>query len=193
MKNADVLDIGTKERMLLARGLLDQRAFYRLTDQLYRSRALAEAYEAALDGITELLGCERASILRFDAMGVMRFVASRGLSDAYRAAVEGHSPWEQGVEDPDPIYVADIEIAAVPESLKAVIRSEGIRALAFIPLTVNRTVVGKFMLYHAVPHEFDLREREIALIIARQLGFSIERQAADVAAGRLVALIEFLR
>ncbi|MGE4249869.1 MAG: PAS domain S-box protein [Parvibaculaceae bacterium] len=185
-----VVDSDIIERTRLTRGLLEQRAFYRLTDRLYRSRALAEAYEAALDAIVELLGCEKASILRFDPAGVMRFVASRGLSDAYRAAVEGHSPWRKGDVDPDSIYVADIEKAKEPESLKATIRVEGIRALGFIPLTVNQAVVGKFMLYHTAPHEFDERERQIALIIARQLGFSIERQAADVAAGRLVALVE---
>jgi hypothetical protein len=33
----------------------------------------------------------RASILLFDPDGVMRFKASRGLSEAYRAAVEGHA------------------------------------------------------------------------------------------------------
>lgn len=190
MKKADVIDIGTEERMLLTRGLFDQRAFYRLTDRLYRSHSVEEAYEAALDAMKELLGCERVSILRFDVAGVMRFMAARGLSDGYRKAVEGHTPWRPGDKDPEPIYVADIEAANEPESLKAVIRSEGIRALAFIPLTVNQAVVGKFMLYYETPREFDERERQIALIIARQLGFSIERQAADVTTARLVALVD---
>jgi hypothetical protein len=32
-----------------------------------------------------------------DDAGVMRFAAWRGLSDAYRRAVEGHSAWVEGV------------------------------------------------------------------------------------------------
>jgi PAS domain S-box-containing protein len=190
MKNADVVDISTQERMLLTRGLFDQQAFYRLTDRLYRSHNIEEAYEAALDAMNHLLGCDRASILRFDAAGMMRFVAARGLSDTYVKAVEGHTPWRPGDKDPAAIYIADIEATLESEALKAVIRKEGIRSLAFIPLTVKQVVVGKFMLYHETPHEFDERERQIALTIARQLGFSIERQAAEFGAARLVALVE---
>ncbi|MGE4056309.1 MAG: histidine kinase, partial [Vicinamibacterales bacterium] len=69
----------------------------------------AEAiYEAALDALREGLGVSRASILLFDADGVMRFKAHRGLSDAYRAAVEGHTPWTPDSPDPQPIVVVDV-------------------------------------------------------------------------------------
>src|SRR4051794_3812999 len=78
-------------------------ALYRLTDRLYRAHAAPEVYEAALGAILAALGCSRASILLFDAEGVMRFVASRGLSETYRNAVEGHSPWRPGDKDPQPI------------------------------------------------------------------------------------------
>ena len=108
MKKPRGSGVGARERLLLKQGLAEQRAFYRLTDRLYRSRELAEAYEAVLDAIEDLLGCKKASILRFDASGVMRFVAWRGLSEAYRHALEGHTPWKEGERDPDPIYVADI-------------------------------------------------------------------------------------
>ena len=72
------------------------RALYRLTDQLYRARSLDDIYNAALDAIVDTLGCSRASVLLFDDAYVMRFVAWRGLSDDYRKAVEGHSPWQRG-------------------------------------------------------------------------------------------------
>ena len=182
--------VGSRERLLLTQGIAEQRAFYRLTDRLYRSRGVAEAYEAALDAIEELLGCKRASILRFDDSGVMRFVASRGLSESYRKKVEGHTPWKQGERDPDPIYVADIEKANESETIRATVRAEGIRALAFVPLTIKRRVVGKFMAYHDNPHDFSDDERGIALSVARQLSFCLERQSADIATGRLVALVE---
>ena len=47
--------------------------------------SLNDIYEAALDAIIAALHCSRASILRCDTDGVMRFVAWRGLSDRYRA------------------------------------------------------------------------------------------------------------
>jgi len=74
----------------------------------------------------------------------MRFVASHGLSDDYCAAVTGHSPWKPGDQDPEAIFVDDSENMNEPENLKAVVRREGIRALGFVPLTVNRSAVGKF-------------------------------------------------
>lgn len=190
MKKAGTRGTGPRERQSLRRGMAEQRAFYRLTDRLYRSRNLEEAYEAALDAIEDLLGCKRASILRFDASGVIRFVAWRGLSETYRRAVDGHTPWKQGEQDPDPIYISDIDKTNESESLKATIRAEGIRALAFVPLTINRAVVGKFMAYRDRRHDFTDDERAIALSVARQLSFCLERQAADVSAGRLVALVD---
>jgi GAF domain-containing protein len=73
---------------------------FRFTDRLYRARSLNEVYDSALDAIADGLSCPRASILRFDTEGVMRFVAWRGLSEKYRLAVDGHSPWRPGRRPP---------------------------------------------------------------------------------------------
>ena len=91
---------------------------FQFTDDLYRANSPADVYNATFTAIERALGCDRASILRFDDAGVMRFVASRGLSDAYRKAVDGHSPWKPGDKNPDPIFIADIDAADMPEALK---------------------------------------------------------------------------
>jgi PAS domain S-box-containing protein len=155
------------------------QGLYALTDRLYRAEALQDVFEAALDAITGTLGSARASILLFDEHGVMRFVASRGLSAAYRAAVDGHSPWTAGTRDPGPILVPDITATGEPDWLKQTVARENIRALAFIPLVARRRTVGKFMIYHAEPHAFGEREVELAIAIARQVGFGVERFRAE--------------
>src|SRR3954451_7721393 len=81
---------------------------YWLTDRLYRAETPNDVYEAALDAITRALGCTRASVLLLDDTGTMRFAAWRGLSDAYRRAVEGHSPWPCNVKDPQPVCIHDV-------------------------------------------------------------------------------------
>ena len=81
---------------------------YRLTDRLYRAADLEDVLSVAMDAITEGLGCEKCSILLFDAEGVMRFVAWRGLSDHYRKTLEGHTPWSRETADPPPLFIADI-------------------------------------------------------------------------------------
>ena len=61
----------------------------------------------------------------FDEAGVMQFVAWRGLSDGYRAAVDGHSPWKPDDRDPDPIFVSDIDETDEPDWLKDRIKGGG--------------------------------------------------------------------
>ena len=154
-------------------------ALYRLTDRLYRARAAEDVYDAALDAIVGTLGCARASILLFNEQGIMEFVAWRGLSDHYRTTLRGHSPWKPGDRDPEPIFVPDIDETSESDAVKATILAEGIRALGFIPLMANGAVVGKFMTYYPEPRHFAQHEIELAVTIARQVGFSIERMRAD--------------
>ncbi len=154
-------------------------ALYQFTDRLQRAASLDDVYGPALDAILGALQCSRASILLRDHAGVMRFVASRGLSDPYQRAVEGHSPWGPEVHDAEPICVDDVADAAFPQSLKSVVTKEGIHALAFIPLQPAGRLIGKFMTYYDTPHAFTRAEIDVAVTIARQLGFGIERTRAE--------------
>ena len=152
---------------------------YTLTDRLYRARSAGDVYAAALEAIVGMLGCARASILLFDAAGVMRFVAWRGLSAEYRERLDGHTPWTPGERDPQPIFVSNIDDTNEPAEVKASIKKEGIRALAFIPLMARGGCVGKFMTYYDAPRPFTPHEIDIAVTIARQVGFCIERLLND--------------
>jgi len=164
-----------------------QAALHQFTDRLFRASSVEEVHEAALDAIVRALGCDRASILMFDRSGVMKFLAWRGLSEGYRRTVEGHSPWTRESKDPQPISIEDIDSANLEAPLKATVQAEGIGALAFIPLIANGALVGKFMAYYSTPHVFSDGELDIAVTIARQLGFSIERMRAEEAKALLLA------
>ena len=176
-----VRDITERKRAqeALAKRADEQAALYQFTDRLFRSGSVTDIYDAALDAIVPALGCDRASILLFDDSGVMRFVAWRGLSDIYRRAVEGHSPWTRDDRNPQPITIDDLDTAELDASLKATVKAEGIGALAFIPLTVRGQLVGKFMTYYRARHVFTRSELDLAVTIARQLGFSLERLRAE--------------
>lgn len=165
----------------LAQRIEEQTALYQLTDSLHRARSLDDVFESALNAITRALRCPRASILLFDDAGIMRFVAWRGLSDAYRTATDGHSPWARDCKDPQPICLDDMAQADLDAPLKATIEKEGIGALAFIPLVTNDELVGKFMAYYDAPHEFTEGEMDVAVTIGRQLGFSVQRMRAEEA------------
>jgi PAS domain S-box-containing protein len=111
----------------------------------------------------------------------MQFVADRGLSQDYKTKLRGHSPWRPEDTDAEPIFVRDIEATSESDAVKKVIRDEDIRSLALIPLFAGGRVIGKFMTYHADYHDFSEAERQLAIVVARQLAFSIERHRSEEA------------
>ena len=172
---------------ILARRAEEQAALYRFTDRLYRAASLEDIYQAALDAIIAALHCSRASILRRDAGGVMRFAAWRGLSESYRSAVEGHSPWRADEINPELVCLADIAGADFGPQVNAAVKREGIGALACIPLMAEGKLVGKFMAYYDAPRELTGEDTDLALTLARQLGFAIERMRAEQARAAMEA------
>ena len=185
-------DINERKRIEaeLAQRAEEQAALHQFTQRLQHARSLGDVYGAALDAIQRALGCQRVSILLFDSKGAMRFVAWGGLSDDYRAAVDGHSPWSSDSEDPTPISIGDIERADLADGLKQTIRREGIGALAFIPVLESGRLLGKFMAYYDEPHDFSPAQIEVAQTLAHQLGFGIGRVRAQKASQQLVSIVE---
>ena len=163
----------------LAQRMHDLTTLIRFTEHLQTSKTFGETYDAALDAIQSALACDRASVLLFDSAKVMRFVAHRGLSEDYRKAVDGHSPWNADSQDPEPICVGDAELSDLPDTLKATVKAEGIRALAFIPLITKGRLIGKFMTYYREPHQFSSEEIKLANTIAQQFAIAIDRLLAQ--------------
>ena len=170
----DITDRKVAEHAL-ARRRDEQTALVEFSGQLQHVSSMQQLYDVALDAIVRALGCQRAAILLFDSSHFMHFVAWRGLSDGYRRAVEGHSPWTREEKNPQAIYFEEIEKSDLSGALKKTIAGEGIGAVAFIPIQEGDQLVGKFMAYYDMPHRFSEPEFDVALTIARQLGFSITR------------------
>lgn len=165
----------------LARRSEEQAALFRFSERLQYATSLPDVYDAGLDAILAALACKCASILLFDDSDVMRFVGWRGLSDGYRKAVEGHSPWDRDERNPRPVYFEDIGVSALSVALKETIAREHIAAVAFIPILIDGRLAGKFMAYYDRPHHFVEPEIDVALTLARQLGFGIARLRAEQA------------
>lgn len=145
-------------------------------EQLYRfAQAVVEAdgvevvFDAAFVAIERALGARRAAILRLDSAGSMRFKAWRGLSDAYRSAVEGHNPWRADDAAPAPVLVADAQNEPTLSAYRELFQRECIGALAFVPLTSAGRLLGKFMVYYDTPHTFTRADVETAHAIANHL------------------------
>lgn len=167
-------------------------AIAQLTESLGRASTLDAVYEGALDALQRGLGVERASVLLFDAANVMSFVAWRGLSDGYRQAVNGHTPWTPESRDATPICIPDSHADESLAAYRRVFEGEGIRALGFFPLIHRDEVIGKFMLYYREPHTFAEEEVQLAQTIAGQIAFGVARVRAELKLKREHDRLSFL-
>ena len=171
-----------------------QLALYQFAQVQNIATNIAEIYDVSLEAILSALGCHRASILLFDKENVMRSVAWRGLSERYRKAVEGHSPWKPDAKSPRPVCIADADIADIPKPLQSTIRSEGIRAAAFFPLVSSQKLIGKLVACYNAPHQFTNDELKLATTIARQIAQAIQhyrdQEALRESEARLRATVE---
>jgi PAS domain S-box-containing protein len=177
----------TREITSRKRAEEQQRALYDLVAAVNRAATLRDVFGLALDAVLRVHASSRAAILLRDDSGVMRFVASTGLSEAYQKAVEGHSPWAPGDPKPQPIAIADVASADLDEHLRAVIAREGIAALAFVPLVSDQRLVGKVMIYRDAPHAFSEAEFRQLEAITSQVAFAIERHRSSERLEHLVA------
>ena len=181
----------------LARRMDEQAALYQFSECLQHVASIQEIYEVALEAIVRAFDCERASILMFDETGVLRFVAWRGLSQNYRKAVEGYSPWARDETSPKPVAIEDVAVSDLFTDLKDVIVREKIGAVVFIPILQNGRLAGMFMVYYDRPYRLRAPQVEVALTLALQLSFSAARlkaekarSAAERSAVQLVAIVE---
>jgi len=166
------------------------RTLYQLLAALSRAGSLEDVYDVTLSSLLDATAADRAALLLFDDDGVIRFKASKGLSADYQAAVEGHSPWPRGTRDAQPLLVPDVLADESLAPYRKVLQREGIRAIAFVPLALDAGVIGKFMLYYAMPHECTADELEIANTIAAHVALASQRKRLEIAGLHLAAIVE---
>jgi GAF domain-containing protein len=161
--------------------MLFRGALHRLVDQAASAGSLDEVYQTALKCVQDGLNVERVSLLMFDATGTMRFVAWSGLSETYRKAVDGHSPWRQKETKAAPLLVENVEHDPALAAHLSDFRRESICALAFVPVQFGLNLLGKFMLYYREPHAFSNDEIAVAEQIADHVASALVHHRVSVA------------
>ncbi len=165
-RSAELLDLRLKQQEILLK----------LSDAISHADSPEAIFKFALNAIKDGLGVERASILLMDESREMRFVAWVGLSDAYRRAVQGHSPWKPEVRNPKPLYIVNVATHSRTRDYLSVLKRESINSIAFIPLAHRGRLIGKFMLYYKERHRFSDFEKSFTQTLANQLAISVIRK-----------------
>lgn len=149
-------------------------------EKLNRATTLEEIYRIAMEGIINILGADRASILLFTEDGKMHFKGWVNLSEEYRRQVDGHSPWGQNEIDATPIWISHIRKSGFEAEIRQAIEKEGIVSLGFVPLKSQIRLLGKFMIYYNSEHTFTTEEKNFAQILAENLAAAISRANAHL-------------
>jgi GAF domain-containing protein len=109
-------------------------SLYRLSEAVNGAETVEAVYRIALDAIEAALGVTRAAVSRLCGVGAMRVEASRQMSEELRATAQGYNPWSADGEEPQAIFVGDVRTAEPLAAYRPVLETEGIAALAFVPL-----------------------------------------------------------
>jgi GAF domain-containing protein len=107
---------------------------YRFASTVVAAERVDQVLEGALDAAEGALDAEHAAVLLFDDSGVMRFCRWRRLSASFRAEAEGHCPWGPSATEPRAGLVEDAFNEPSLSAMRPPFKSEGIGALAFVPL-----------------------------------------------------------
>ena len=158
---------------------LQIKAIHRLATAVNRATTMDEIYAAAIDGLVTALPISRAAILTWGEDDRMHFRAWQGLSDRYRQVADGHSPWPREARDPEPLLMSDPLSEPLDQALKAVLRSEGIYGLAFIPLLHRGSLLGKLMMYADHPGAIHVDAIQLAETLADHVAFALARKQAE--------------
>jgi len=152
-----------------------------LTGAISRAQEPPEIYKAVTQTLVRALAADRAAVLLFDRDDKLRFEEWVGLSDEYRNAMEGHTYWQRGARDAQPIAVSDVTQDSFHSARVRDYAKEGIRAAAFFPLIGSGGVMGGIILYYNTPHEFQSDQLQITELIASQVSLAVERHCAQTA------------
>lgn len=185
----DMTERKQTEKLLTAR-LRELAIVHALSTELTQAGELEDIYQSAVRAVLDATSADKGSLLLFDDDRVMRFKAWHGLSEEYRRAVEGHTPWQPGEKNPQPVVVEDMMEDESLKDHREAFAKEGIRALAFIPLVYKDRLLGKFMIYYTTPHEFLRSELRIVSTIGNQVAFSIEQKRFEQMLQKLNATLE---
>lgn len=165
--------------LAVQKNMLRLNAVNKIMETVTHGDELEKIFDEALAALEAALDTNRSAILLADQNGTMHFTSWHNLSEPYRTAADGHSPWKAGDPSIHTIIVSDVEQDQTLHALLKSIIDEGIRSLIFVPLLYKGTLIGKFMIYYAQVSHPDSHDIEFAETIAGHVAVAISKKNAE--------------
>ena len=134
-----------------------------------------------LDQTMSLFAADRGGVFLVDGGGLSVPRVSRGLSDAYLAAVHSSprsSLGTRAVEAGRPLASADYLSEPLDADLRATVRREGFTSVAAAPLVADGAPLGLLILYHDRRRPYDSHDLDVLGRIAESASASIRNARA---------------
>jgi nitrate/nitrite-specific signal transduction histidine kinase len=141
------------------------------------SLALDEVLDGALDKTMEVLDIEACGIYLLDERAeYLTIAAQRGLTPKVVAGADrlriGEGLSGRVAESGEPLVVRDL--AAEPRLTRMVVREEGLRSVAIVPLRSKGRTLGTFFAMTYELHEFTDRNVQLLSSIGHQIGMAVD-------------------
>jgi two-component sensor histidine kinase len=163
----------------LTRHLVETEAIYRLADAVSKASRVEEIYPLVLDTLQIALRVDCGAIALFDADGVIRFQASRGLSYELQILLTGYSPWTFAERHARPMPIDQVENDKRLGLYGKMIMAQNIRSIAYVPLAYGKQLLGQFLIGSVQSRKWDDNEMHLAQTIAGHVTFAMERMCAE--------------
>ena len=142
-----------------------------------QSLDLNEILGGALDKTLDVMDIEAGGIYLLDERtGALTIAAQRGLSPKFVAGVDqlqvGEGLSGRVVATGEPLVVRDL--FADPRLTRMVVREEGLRSVAIVPLRSKGRILGTFFAMTYGLHEFTQQNVQLLSSIAHQIGMAVD-------------------
>lgn len=154
-------------------------ALHQLVEATVAATTVDAIHEAALDVLLDSLPANRAAIVGFGTEVDRRVTAWRGLSLAFRDALEDHRHWRPYATALVPTVVDDLTADAGLGGLTDAALAEGIRSVAFLPLSAGARLLGALAVFSDRPYAFDDHAVALSRTVAGHLTFAVERRRLE--------------
>ncbi len=154
------------------------QSLYRIAQALNSSLELQPMLQRVLEATVKEMGLKAAVIRLLDPeRGVLRLVASHGLSETYLAKGEIHvdrSPVDQKALRGETVVLYDVGTEPGFEYPEAAV-AEGIRSVLVVPLKLQDRILGIMRVYSARPRHFSPVGAQFLSAVAHLVALAIEK------------------
>ena len=166
------------------------RALNDLLRDLASARTADDVCQAAARRLVWAAEAADSLIVSFGQDGRAQVHGGNETGPELREAIAAHIPWPHGAGNANPVSIADVRRDETFGNCHEILSREQIRALAFIPLSLDTGVLGALVLCYPEPHEFVKEQIQVAETIASAVVLALDRLRAMDAMARTELRLE---